>query len=295
MPAREWARGDEEGDNTDMRKNLTLLVSAAAVLLFAATQAEGTEWDLGAKLGYESNVNRSLDSAKADTILTAYAAYDRSPSGESRVDWTFRAAVSGSAYASDNDLNQVTGSIIPGISVFLSPVWSLNVSPFLRGKAVSDSQQSAVSYGARATLSQRWSGKFYSGQYYNYTNSNANEDVYSYYENAIGILAGVNWTPSFFTEIGYEYAHGDTFVTTNSPVTAASIPGRGRGYRYGYSPAFNALVIKETVDRHSYGINAGYDFTKALFVSAGYTYTSESGDLGSVNNHSAVIGLGYRF
>lgn len=274
---------------------LMIAVLAVALLLAATPRARGTEWDFGAKLGYESNVNRSLDDAQADTIFTAYAAYDRPLSGESRVDWTLRAALSGSAYASDSDLNQVTATVAPGISVLLSPVWSLNVSPFLRGKAVSDSEQSAIAYGVRATLSQRWTPRIYTGQYYSYTNSNANEDVYSYYENAVGILAGVNWTPAFFTEIGYEYAHGDTFVTTNSPVTAALPPGRGQGYRYGYSSAFNALVIKETVDRHSYGINAGYDFTKALFAILGYTYTSESGDLGSLDNHSAFIGLGYRF
>ena len=122
----------------DTSRYLTIAVFAIAVLLAAAPQAMGTEWDFGAKLGYESNVNRSLDDAEADTIFTAYAAYDRSLSGESRVDWTLRAALSGSAYASESDLNQVTGTIAPGISVFLSPVWSLNVSPFLRGKAVSD-------------------------------------------------------------------------------------------------------------------------------------------------------------
>ena len=266
-----------------------------AALLAAAPQAMGTEWDFGARLGYESNVNRSLDDAEADTILTAYAAYDRSPSGESRVDWTLRAALSGSAYASDGDLNQVTGTIAPGVSVFLSPVWSLNVSPFLRGKAVSDSEQSAIAYGVRATLSQRWDPRFYTGQYYSYTNSNADEEVYSYYENAFGVLAGVNWTPAFFTEIGYEYAHGDSFVTAKSPVTAASLPGRGRGHIYGFSPAFNALVVKDTVDRHSYGINAGYDFNRALFAILGYTYARESGDLGSLDNHSVFMGLGYRF
>ena len=272
-----------------------IAVLAMAALLAAATQAMGTEWDFGARLGYESNVNRSLDDAQADTILTAYGAYDRSPSGESRVDWTLRAALSGSAYASDSDLNQVTGTIAPGISVFLSPVWSLNVSPFLRGKAVSDSEQSAIAYGVRATLSQRWNPRFYTGQYYSYTNSNADEEVYSYSENTLGILAGVNWTPAFFTEIGYEYAHGDSFVTTKSPITAASLPGRGRGYRYSYSQAFNALVVKETVDRNSFGINAGYDFTKALFSILGYTYTHESGDLGSLDNHTVFVGLGYRF
>lgn len=279
----------------DERRLWLIAVSVLTLVLAASAHARGTDWDFGAKLGYESNVNRSLDDSKADTILTAYGAYDRSPSGESRVDWTLRAALSGSVYASESDLNQVTGSVAPGVSVFLSPVWTLNVSPFLRGKAVSDSDQSAVAYGVRAALSQRWTPRFYTGQYYLYTDSNANEDIYSYYENAFGVLAGVNWTPAFFMEIGYEYARGDSFVTSASSITAASMPARGRGYRYGFSPAFDALVIKDSVDRHSYAFNAGYDFTKTLFSILGYTYTRESGDIGSLDNHSVFMGLGYRF
>lgn len=272
-----------------------IAASVMAVIFAASPQASGTDWDFGARLGYESNVNRSLDDAKADTIVTAYGAYDRSPSGESRIDWTLRAMLSGSVYASESDLNQAMASVAPGVSVFLNPQWTLNVSPYLRGKAVSDSDQSAIAYGVRATLSQRWTPRFYTGQYYLYTDSNANEDVYSYCENAFGVLAGANWTPAFFTEIGYEYAHGDSFITSASSITAASLPGRGRGYRYGFSSAFNALVIRETVDRHSYAVNAGYDFSKALFSILGYTYTRESGDIGSLENHSLFIGLGYRF
>lgn len=128
-------------------------VAVLTMILATVPQARGTDWDVGARLGHESNVNRSLDDAKADAIFTAYGAYDRSPSGESRVDWALRAMISGSLYASESDLNQTTGSIAPGIAVFLSPVWSLNVSPFIRGKAVSDSDQSAVAYGVRAALS----------------------------------------------------------------------------------------------------------------------------------------------
>lgn len=270
-------------------------VAVVTLILATSPQARGTDWDVGARLGYESNVNRSLGDAKADTIFTAYGAYDRSPSGDSRVDWTLRAVISGSLYVGDSDLNQVTGSVAPGISVFLSPVWNLNVYPFLKGKAVSDSDQSALAYGVRVTLSQRWNTLFYTGQYYVYTDSSADRDIYSYCENAIGFLAGVNWTPAFFTEIGYEYAHGDSFVTLTSPTLAASLPSRGRGYRYGFSPAFDALVIKDTIDRQSYAVNAGYDFTKALFSIAGYTYTHESGHLGPLDNHSVFMGLGYRF
>jgi len=276
-------------------KCLSIAVLATALLLASVPKAAGSDWELGARLGYESNVNRSLDDAKGDTALTAHGSYARSPSGESRVDWTLRATVSGSAYASESDLNQISGFVAPGISVFLSPVWSLNAAPFLRGKAVSDSEQSAIAYGVRASLSQRWDSRFYTGQYYVYTNSSADEEVYSYSENAVGILAGVNWTAAFFTEIGYEFAHGDSFVTSASQITAASMPARGRGYRYGYSPAFDALVVKDTVDRHSFSINVGYDITKAIYAVSGYTYMSESGNLGSLDSHAVFVGLGYRF
>ncbi len=279
----------------DMARCAIVPALVMALIFSAASEIRGAEWEIGAKIGYDSNVNQSLDDEQDDTVFTAYVVYDRSPSGESRVDWTIRASLAASAYANENGLSHVTGTISPGISVFLNPVWSLNVSPFLRGKAVDDSDQSAVAFGVQAILSQKWSTRFSTGQYYRYTDSNADEDVYSYDENAVGVLAGVNWTPAFFTEVGYEFSHGDSFVTSRASSTAASMHGRGRGHRYGYSTAFDALVVRDTVDRHSYSITVGYDVTKAFSAALGYTYSRESGDLGSLDNHSAVIGLGYRF
>jgi len=278
---------------------------AMAVFCAAISSSWGAEWDFGAKLGYESNVNRSLDDEKADTIFSAYAAYDRSPSGETRLDWTLRSTLSGSAYATEEDFNSVMAAVAPGISLFLNPIWRLNVSPFLRGKAVDDSEQSAIAWGLRATLTQKWQTRFYTGQFYNYTDSNADEDVYSYSENAIGVFVGVNWTPKFFTEIGYEYAHGDSFVSfQDSPKKGSGSgqgqsqgqgQGQGQGQSYGFPSAFNALVIKDTVDRNSFGINAGYRLNQSLVAVFEYTYMNESGSIGSVDNHSAFIGLECRF
>jgi len=292
---------------------------AMAVFCAAISSSWGAEWDFGAKLGYESNVNRSLDDEKADTIFSAYAAYDRSPSGETRLDWTLRSTLSGSAYATEEDFNSVMAAVAPGISLFLNPIWRLNVSPFLRGKAVADSEQSAIAWGLRATLSQKWQTRFYTGQFYNYTDSNADEDVYSYSENAVGVFVGVNWTPKFFTEIGYEYAHGDSFVSfRDSPKKGSGSgqgqgqgqgqgpgqsqgqrqgqgQGQGQGQSYGFPSAFNALVIKDTVDRNSFGINAGYRLNQSLVAVFEYTYMNESGSIGSVDNHSAFIGLECRF
>jgi len=309
------------GKGTKTGRFLMIPLLAMAVFCAAISSSWGAEWDFGAKLGYESNVNRSLDDEKADTIFSAYAAYDRSPSGETRLDWTLRSTLSGSAYATEEDFNSVMAAVAPGISLFLNPIWRLNVSPFLRGKAVADSEQSAIAWGLRATLSQKWQTRFYTGQFYNYTDSNADEDVYSYSENAVGVFVGVNWTPKFFTEIGYEYAHGDSFVSfRDSPKKGSGSgqgqgqgqgqgpgqsqgqgpgqsqgQGQGQGQSYGYPSAFNALVIKDTVDRNSFGINAGYRLNQSLVAVFEYTYMNESGSIGSVDNHSAFIGLECRF
>jgi len=287
------------GKGTKTGRFLMIPLLAMAVFCAAISSSWGAEWDFGAKLGYESNVNRSLDDEKADTIFSAYAAYDRSPSGETRLDWTLRSTLSGSAYATEEDFNSVMAAVAPGISLFLNPIWRLNVSPFLRGKAVDDSEQSAIAWGLRATLTQKWQTRFYTGQFYNYTDSNADEDVYSYSENAIGVFVGVNWTPKFFTEIGYEYAHGDSFVSfQDSPKKGSGSgqgQGQGQGQSYGFPSAFNALVIKDTVDRNSFGINAGYRLNQSLVAVFEYTYMNESGSIGSVDNHSAFIGLECRF
>jgi len=293
------------GKGTKTGRCLMIPLLAMAVFCAAISSSWGAEWDFGAKLGYESNVNRSLDDEKADTIFSAYAAYDRSPSGETRLDWTLRSTLSGSAYATEEDFNSVMAAVAPGISLFLNPIWRLNVSPFLRGKAVDDSEQSAIAWGLRATLTQKWQTRFYTGQFYNYTDSNADEDVYSYSENAVGVFVGVNWTPKFFTEIGYEYAHGDSFVSfQDSPKKGSGSgqgqsqgqgQGQGQGQSYGFPSAFNALVIKDTVDRNSFGINAGYRLNQSLVAVFEYTYMNESGSIGSVDNHSAFIGLECRF
>lgn len=249
------------------------------------------EWEIGGRAGFDSNVNRSVNDEDSDFLATAYAAYSRLPSGETRVDWTLRAIVEGTAYADYDDLNYAAATLAPGITIFLNPQWSLNASPFIQAKGVSDSDQSALAYGVRATLKQKWTKEFYTGEYYVYTDSNASEDVYSYTENAVGLFAGVNWTPSFFTEAGYEYSHGDSYRTI-STVTA---PTGGRRYRGGFSPTYNAFVYSETVDRNAISINIGYDFTKSLFTLLGYTYTREEGDIDTLTYHTGIFGLGYRF
>jgi len=275
------------------RKRMFLLCLATAMAIGYSHDARA-EWEIGARMAFDSNVNRSYNNEDSDFLVTAYGAYSRQPSGETRVDWTLRAIVEGTAYADYSDLNYTVATISPGISMAINPQWSLNISPFAQAKGVSDSDQSAMAYGVRASLKQTWNKSLYTGQYYTYTDHNANEDVYSYSENAVGVFLGVKWTPAFFTEIGYEYSHGDAFRTVSTS-TALTTPTGKMGKHSGFSQVYNADVYSETVDRNAISVNAGYDFTKALFTLLGYSYNREKGDFDTLTYQTGFLGLGYRF
>jgi len=275
------------------RKKILAIIFTVIVALGLSADARA-EWEIGAKAGFDSNVNRSVNKEDSDFLMTAYVAYSRQASGETRVDWTLKAILEGTGYADYSDLNNAAATFSPGLSIFLNPQWSLNVSPFIQTKGVSDSDQSALVYGVRTTLKQKWTKKFYTGQYYIYTKNNANEDVYSYEENAVGVFAGLNWTDAFFTEVGYEYSHGDSYRTI-STATAPTTPTGGRGYRHRFSSVYDAYVYSDKVDRSSISVNVGYDFTKSLFTQLGYTYIREEGDIDTLTYHTGFIGLGYRF
>jgi len=274
------------------KKILSLFLILSIIIGFS--HGAHAEWEIGARTAFDTNVNRSINNEDGDFLVTAYAAYTRQPSGETRVDWTLRALAEGTAYMDYGDLNSLSAMISPGIHVSINPQWTLNVSPFAQAKGVSDSDQSATAYGIRASLKQKWNKVFYTGQYYAYTDSTADEDVYSYTENAVGVFAGIKWTPALFTEVGYEYSRGDSFRTASTSAVT-TVPAGKRGRHHGYSQTYQAEIYSETVDRNAISINVGYDFTKSFFALAGYTYTREEGDFDTMTFQTGFLGLGYRF
>jgi len=265
-------------------------------------------WEAGAKGGYESNLSRSIDDGEGSGFLSAYAGYTKLHSGETRLDWTMGFTVEGAFYPSITDVDSLSAMISPGVAYIFSPVWSMAVTPFLQGKAVQDTEQSAVTFGARLDVIQKFDGGLYLGEYYTYTDSRANEDVYSYTEHAVGAYLGMRWKPGLYTELGYEFSRGDSFLSVKVPETSvaggtpvgvgAPVGGGGRGSGGGgpqYSQAFDSLVFKEQVDSHSVPVTVGIDWTKRWFSSLNYTYRTWAGDSGKATDHSGYAGFGYRF
>ncbi len=251
-------------------------------------------WEAGAKVGFDSNVNRAVTGGESDAYLGAYLHYAREATGETRLDWTFSASLDGNAFLNNNDLSNGSLTLAPGFTFFPYLTWTINVSPFVQGKAVADSEQSAVAFGAKVSLKQPIGQSVYLGEYYLYTDSRANEDIYSYTENALGIYLGVNWTRSFFSEVGYEFARGDSFRSVPNAASSGS-GGKGKGKQQQFSSTFDNLVIKEKVDRNSLGFMAGIELAPSLFSNFSYTYSTLKGDLGTSIDHTGYIGLSYHF
>lgn len=276
-------------------RKLSLCTGIVAILSVLEAGSVFAGWETGAKVGFDTNVSRSISGGESDEYLLGYAAYSREPSGETRLDWSFSAVGEAAAHASLSDLDYAAVTFSPGLVYFYRPGWVISATPFLQAKGVSDSNQSAVAFGGKLLTRQRLPSDFYAGQYYAYTDSRANTDTFSFKEHALGAFFGRNWTRTFSTEIGYEFSRGDSFRSVGtSPLPPGGMGGFG-GMQPMFSTAFGTEVVRERVDRHAVGVSAGVDWTKSIFSAAGYTFTNRRGDLGSSGSHAGFLGVGYRF
>ena len=270
-------------------------LSSSIIVFLGLVLAQGSRayasWEVGARGGFDSNVSLSVNDGKEDAYLTGYVSFFREPSGESRLGWHLASTLEGSAYLELNDLNGASASVAPGLTFVPFPGWSLEAGPFLQGKIVKDSEQSALTFGGKVNLWQQLGGRFYTGEHYIYQDSRADTETFSFTEHTVGVLLGVNWTRRFYTEASYDFSYGDSFVTLSTSTTV--VEGRGRHRRA--SQVFGGEVVREKVARHALGASLGIDWTEALFSRAGYTYTLMDGDLGSADVHSTYAEMGYRF
>lgn len=272
------------------KRSIVIFCLFPGILLFGYTQALA-DWEAGAVLGFDTNIDRTVNNGRSDSYLTTYLSFLKDPSGESRVDWTLAATFEGTAFAKIGDLNYASLTLAPGLSFIPHRAWTISLSPFVQGKAVVDNDESAIAFGGKLSLSQQISKDVYIGEYYIYEDSRANNDTNSFTEHAMGAFLGLNWTRRFFTEIGYEFSHGDFFRTVSTTPTTVS-----DGERYGrYSTAFEEIVIPEQVDQHTIGLSTGIDWTESLFSHLTYTFTTIRGDSGTSTSHAGSVGIGYRF
>jgi hypothetical protein len=284
-------------------------------------------WEIGAKAGYDSNIDRAVEGGMSDTFMTGFLSFSKEIGDGTGTDLSLNLGLEGARYAESTYLNYGMASITPAVIFYPNTKWRIDISPFIQATGVSDEEQSALSFGGNIGMKQLWGRKFYTGEYFVYTDSRADVDIYSYKEKAAGVYAGVNWTDAFWSEIGYELSRGDSFRAVEEIITTEIISsrivtsqagtggqgGNGQGGagqggtsqagtgQYGtgnsprYSEAYNEYIINEPVDRQTMGVNMGYQFNRHLSVFVNYAYTSYKGDAGKSESHTGTIGMGYSF
>ncbi|MDY6953908.1 MAG: hypothetical protein SWE60_20565 [Thermodesulfobacteriota bacterium] len=267
---------------------------AGAVLFCGAQNARA--WELGTKIGFDTNINRSVDNEEADSYMAAYGLYKWEPVLGGPLTWKAAVSLEGMAYSDFSDLNCAVATISPGLTYRRGRKWEMGLHAFLEGKGVRDEDQSALTFGAKVSLHRKWRRDHYIGAYYVFADSHAEADTYSFSEHSLGAFVGRNWTPWFFGEISYEFASGDSFRAVDGETVMSSGQGAGRHRaRRRYSQAFGTDVIRESVDQHTIGADLGFDVTASFFLWVSYSFSSATGDLGTSTAHAGFAGIGYAF
>lgn len=277
-------------DNGVLWRSLLLFAVVASLPALLVAQGEAS-WEASGHVGFDSNVNLSVDDPQGDGYFGGAVVFQRDPSHESRLDWSLEASLRGSVFAETEDLAYATVELAPGLAYIPHYRWALNVSPFAEAKAVRDRDQSALSYGIAASLEERISDRWYAGQSYVYRVSRAEVETYSFSEHLFGLFVGASWTERLSSEVGYIYSRGDSFRT----VSTASGESLRRERHRRYSDTFGGEVVREKVDRHAATVRFGIGWTGSLFSQVSYEFAVLNGDLGSAECHNGLFATGLRF
>jgi hypothetical protein len=299
---------------------LLLTVFASLFILLSHNAFAGFE--IGAKAGYDSNIDRAVEGGMSDSFTTGFLSFSTESGKGTGTDWSLNLGLEGTRYADSTYLNCGMARITPSIIFYPGTRWRVNLSPFAQAITVKDEEQSSVAFGGEIGMKQLWGRRYYTGEYLVYTDSRADVEIYSYKDKAAGAYAGVNWTDRFWSEIGYEFSRGDSFRAVEEIITTEVVTsqiftsqagtggqggngqggaGQGGTGQYGagsssrYSESFNEYIINEPVDRQTIGVNMGYQFTRHIFSFINYAYTTYKGDAGTSKSHTGTIGIGYSF
>jgi len=296
-------------------KFLLLAVLTSLFILLSYEAFAGAE--IGAKAGYDSNIDRAVGGGMSDTFMAGFLSFSKEIGDGSGTDFSINLGLEGARYADSTYLNYGMVSIKPAIIFYPNTKWRIDISPFIQATGVSDEEQSALAVGGEIGMKQLWGRRYYSGEYFVYTDSRADVDIYSYKEKAVGVYAGVNWTDAFWSEMRFEFSRGDSFravgeIITTEVVTSQIVTsqagkggqggnGQGGTGQYGsgnsprYSEAYNEYIINEPVDRQTIGVDMGYQFNRHLSLFVNYAYITYNGDAGDSESHAGTVGIGYSF
>jgi hypothetical protein len=148
---------DLENKMPFFKKTIPKSSSVYVFCLFAFLLASraSAEWETGAKIGFDSNIDRAIDNEQSDTYLSASLSFLRGPSGESRIDWTLAATLEGSFFFRLTDLSYGALTLAPGITLIPHRVWTINLPLFSRPRQLETRNSRPLPTEAKSACARR--------------------------------------------------------------------------------------------------------------------------------------------
>jgi hypothetical protein len=249
--------------------------------------------DTGAGGGYEDNLNNATsdDQKEGSAFSTAWIILSGS-TGVDRGRLFLSAGYSGTYYADFTDLTVNGFTVRGGLLYPLTDQTLLSGGVLWGARSYGDSDRDATVYGVSLALKTQVYPRFTTRVDYHYTQNAAEESVFSYDANRLGVSGLVKALEAAFLTFGYalEFTERNLYQSTAAPTPLGA---RGRRASATFGP--NQDVLKADAVAHIFSVDWDQVIYKELYTLIGYSYSYVRSDPGDYRRNMLSVRIGFRF
>lgn len=267
-----------------------LLTAIMKGTVFAASPLH---FDAGAGAGFNDNLNHAGSGNEKEgsfygaAWLTLGASKDAF--GDDRL--FFNVGYDGTYYTSFSDLTVNTVAAEAGILHTLSDAAFVKLAANLGTSDYKDNERDAEFSGVLLSLRAIIAPEFDVILGYRYTDSDAEEPVYSYSTHRFSLSGEFEIASKTRLIAGYAFESGEDIFYRE--ITGAPFGSRMR--RPSDTFGSNQEVLREDAKAHIFSVDWEREFGKGAYVQLGYVYSEVQSDLENYHNQVVSGGAGYRF
>lgn len=295
------------GHRSRTMNKLSFFCVLAAVLVLSSSISEASS-EIISRIEVDSNVNRGITQRKSASAFSVLLSTEKQPTGESRLEWVYDGVLQAAGYFTYTDLSYADLSTSGALLYRPHARVTAALRPFASARVVQDSEQSSVTIGAQASLSEQLSPTVSLTQYYVYRQAFARANTYSYGMHTGGLTVVALPARNLLADLNYELSYGDSFVSPGpgrkqggnggpdhggGEEKSSGRPEHGQGGRF--SSVFDQFVVKEKITLHTLGFRLQIDITSSWFCALRYSYGAWTGESGNSSVQLGSFSVGWRF
>lgn len=249
--------------------------------------------DIGTGGGYDDNLNNAAsgNQKEGSGFATAWLLLGGSTgAGKGRL--SLSAGYTGTYYFDFTDLTVNGFTIRSGFLYPLTDRALFSGGALWGARSYGDSDRDATVYGVSLALKVQGLPRLATRIRYEYTQNAAEEAVFSYDSNRLGLSGEVKVMEAAFLTFGYSL----DFTERNLYQPAGGvIPPGAHGRRPSATFGLNQEVLKADSVAHIFSVDWDHTIYKELYTLVGYSYTYVQSDPGDYRDNLISGRIGYRF